>query len=162
MASAIAGAFDYLLTNLPAVVEAVDPDGVVIDGPVANSLPPEPAPVVYVGAVDPYTAVSADATRQYLTLGGFKVDEDFSIPCYIDASTNDGDQSASRRTALAVWDGIVHLISNDMTLGGLLLAGRVAIVDDIQIIQTDGEDEAEAGRRTVVTFRVHCQNHYKP
>lgn len=162
MSSAIGPAFSYLLANLPAIVAAVDPNGVVVDGPIATTIPPPPAPMLYVGATDPMNTTAETGAHLYVTLGGFHVDEDFEIPCFIDVSTGGLDQSQSRNTALAVLDGVVHLIGNDLTLGGILLAGRVAEITHIQMVQTDGPAESIEGRRCVVAFIVHCANHYRP
>lgn len=162
MSSAIGPVFTYLLTNFAAAVQAVDATALIVDGPVPDYLPPPPAPVVFVGAQSPISAVAGDSTRAYLNLGALKADEDFTIPCYIDASAGGNDQAAARNSALDAYNAIVHVIQGDMTLGGLLLAGRVAEIADIQIIQTDGDEEANDGRRCIITFRVHCQNHYTP
>lgn len=154
--------FTYLIANITTAVQAVDATAVIVDGPVADNIPPPPAPMVFIGATDPVNPVAADGTRNYVELGRLKVDEDFTIPCYIDTSVNGANQAVCRNAALAVYDAIVHLIQSDMTLGGALLAGRVAEISDVQIIQTDTEAEAEDGRRCVITFKVHCQNHYTP
>lgn len=154
--------FDYLLAQVPAVVVAVDATAIVVDGPVADYIAPPPAPMVFIGARDPITPLAAQGTRNYVELGRLKVDEDFYVPCYIDAASGGAAQSVSRNAALAVYDAIVHLIQGDMTLGGALLDGRTAEITDVQMIQTDTEEEAEDGRRCVLTFNVHCQNHYTP
>lgn len=162
MSSAIGAVFTYLIANVTTAVQAVDPTAVVVDGPVADYIPPPPAPIVFIGATDPINATATDGTRNYVELGRMKVDEDFTIPCYIDASVNGANQATCRNAALAVYDAIIHMIQSDMTLGGALLAGRVAEVTDIQIIQTNTEEEADDGRRCLITFKVHCQNHYTP
>ena len=154
--------FAYLLANVPAAVQAVDATAVVVDGPVADAIAPPPAPMIFIGAHDPVTPVAAQGTRAYVELGRLKVDEDFYVPCYIDAASGGSDQSIARNSALGAYDAIVHLIQGDMTLGGALLAGRVAEVTNVQVIQTDTELEAVDGRRCLITFNVHCQNHYTP
>jgi hypothetical protein len=162
VSSAIGPVFTYLLTNFATAVQAVDSTALIVDGPVPDYLPPPPAPIVFVGATSPLSAVAGDSTRNYIELGRLAVDEDFSIPCYIDAAASNNDQAGARNSALGAYNAIVHLIQSDMTLGGLLLSGRVAEVQDIQIIQTDGDEEANDGRRCLITFRIHCQNHYTP
>lgn len=162
MSSAIGAVFTYLIANFTTAAQAVDPTAVIVDGSVADSIPPPPTPMLFVGATDPFNSVATDGTRNYVELGRLKVDEDFTIPCYIDTSVNGADQATCRNAALAVYDAVVHVIQSDMTLGGALLAGRVAEITDVQIIQTDKEVEADDGRRCVITFKIHCQNHYTP
>lgn len=162
MSSAIGAAFTYLLAQLPAVIQAVDANGIIVDGPVAPALPPPPTPMLFVGATDPQNGVATQGTRNYLELGGRKVNEEFFIPCYIDSSVGDTNQAAARNIALAVYDGVVHLIASDLTLGGALLNGRWAEITDIQMVMTETEAEADDGRRCVITFKVHCLNHYQP
>lgn len=159
--SALSGAFDYLVAHLPAVVTAVDPNGIVSEGWVATA-PPPPAPIVVVGMPSPDNASAADETRQYLALGSGQVEESFDIPCYIDVYVAGitGAQGQARAIACLVFDGVVDLIRSDLTLGGVLKRGRVAQLTDIRLVATRDEEEAQAGRRSVLSFVVRCANFY--
>lgn len=157
--SAVAGVFAYLLAHLPAVVEAVDPNGVVVDGWV-DVAPPAPAPILVIGAPHPEDATSMDQSRQYMALGASHVEEAFDVPCYIDVGVGGTDQGAARAIALSVFDGVVDLVRSDLTLGGNLLRGRFAELSDIKLVGTRDLSEAQAGRRCVLSFVVRCRNFY--
>lgn len=157
--SALSGVIDYLMAHLPAVVQAVDPNGIVVEGWI-SVVPPPPAPILVVGMVHPDDALTADQTRQYLALGAGNVEEDFTIPCYIDVGVGGFEQAQARKVACAVFDGVVDLIRGDLTLGGLLHRGRFAELIDIQLVGTRDPEEAQAGRRSVLSFRLRARNFY--
>lgn len=158
--SALSGSMDYLLAQFPAVVAAVDTNGIVSEG-FPTFVPPPPAPILVVGMAHPLDATASEQTRQYLALGSGSVEEDFTIPCYIDTAISGIDeQSNARRKSLLVFDGVVDLIRSDLTLGGNLKRGRFAEITDILLIATRDEEEAATGRRSIVGFRVHCRNLY--
>lgn len=162
MSSAIGAVFTYLLANFQTACQAVDSTALIIDGPVASEIPPPPAPMIYVGATNPLNAAAAQGVHSYIEIGQRKVEEDFTVPCLIDAAVGDADQAACRASALSMFDACLGVIAADQTLGGALLAGRFAEITDFQMVQTDGEDEAVDGRRCVLMFSVHCTNHYTP
>lgn len=155
----MSGTIDYLLAQLPAVVSAVDPNGIVVESWV-TTIPPAPAPIVVVGAPHPDDATTADETRQYLTLGAGNVEETFKIPCYIDVSVGGTDQSLARKPVLVIFDGVVDLIRADLTLGGNLKRGRFAQLTDIMLVGTRDVETATAGRRSTLSFSVVCANFY--
>lgn len=158
--SALSGVFDYLLAQLPAVVNAVDANGVVVEGYCLNA-PPAPAPIVSVGSQHPDDAQAASASRQYLALGAAHVEESFQIPCYIDVEVvGVNEQSTARRKACLIFDGVVDLVRSDLTLGGNLLRGRYAKLENIRLLATAGDLEAATGRRSILSFDVDCSNFY--
>ena len=160
--SALSGVMDYLLAQLPAVVAAVDVNGVVVEGYVRLGVaPPAPAPIVVVGAISPTSANAADETRQYVSLGTENVEESFSIPCYIDVEiVGIDEQTNARRKACLIFDGVVDLVRSDLTLGGNLKRGRVAQLSNIVLTATEGDVEAATGRRSILAFDVVCANFY--
>ena len=158
--SALSGSMDYLLSGLPAVVAAVDANGVVSEG-FPTFVPPPPAPILVVGMAHPLDATAADETRQYMALGSGVVEEDFTIPCYIDVAISGIDeQTNARRKACLIFDGVVDFVRADLSLGGVLRRGRFAEITDILLIATRDEEEAATGRRSIIGFRVHCRNLY--
>lgn len=165
MSSSIAAAYTWLVENITQACQDVDPTAVIVDGPVASEDPPPPTPMIYVGVPDLLMPIAVDGTRNYLQIGGRKVSEDYTINCYIDCATGNGDpsgQAGARNNALAMWDVIVHVIAGDLTLGGALLEGRSAEISEFQIVQTESEDVAVNGRQCTISFKVHCMNHYTP
>jgi hypothetical protein len=158
--SAVSGVMDYLLTQLPAVVHAVDTNGVVVEG-YCNQAPPAPAPIVSVGTQHPDDATAGTGSRQYLALGAAHVEEDFVIPCYIDVEVEGIDeQSTARRKVCLIFDGVVDLVRSDLTLGGNLLRGRYAQLENIRLLATAGDLEAATGRRSILSFDLSCKNFY--
>ena len=157
--SALSGVVDYFLTNLPTYVHAVDPQATIQENYVWTVAPIGTSMVV-IGGENPASAAAGEATRQYMELGSGRIEETFSIPCYIDCATGGTDQSTSRRQAWAIFDQVVALVRTDLTFGGLLHNGRVGELNDISGTGTRDEDEAADGRRYTVTFKVTARNFY--
>ena len=157
MGSAIGPAFTYLMTNLPAALQAVDSSVAVVDG-WSNQLPDDIFVVGRASETDQEASVGTDAL---MILGGEQIDEEFIIPCYIDCFRGGDDQSEARNAALAYLDAFVKFLATDRTLGGALQNGRYARMDAVRI---DGPvlEDAAAGRRCVVQFSIRCQNQYNP
>lgn len=157
MTSAIGPVFDYLLTNIATVVTAVDPSASVIDG-WANVLPDD---YVVIGRGNDSDQEAASSIDQYILLGGQMLDEEFTIPIWIDCFRGGDDQSAARDAALAYFNAIVKFINSDLTLGGALKFGRYASLDTVHM---DGPvlEDAEAGRRCQISFTLRCRNQYDP
>lgn len=157
--SALSGVIDYLVAQLTTIVAAYDPNGIVVEGWV-DEAPPPPAPIVVVGMPSPDSALAADETRQYLALGSGNVEEAFDIPCYIDVYVGGTDQSLARKAVCTVFDAVVDLVRSDLTLGGNLKRGRFAELTDIRLVGTRDVEEAQSGRRSVLSFVVRCRNFY--
>ena len=152
----MSGVIDYLMAQLPAVMSAVDPDGLVQEGWWTTVT----ATMLMVGMENPETALTSDQTRQYLSLGSGRVEEHFLIPAYIDAYVGGNDQSVPRKKVCQIFDGVVDLVRSDLTLGGNLKAGRFCQVTDVVLIGTRDVEEAKNGRRSVLSFKFDCNNVY--
>lgn len=157
--SAVSGTIDYLLTTFTTAAHTVDSQSVVVES-WPSTIPKAGVPLVVVAAPHPDDATSADETRQYLALGSGSVEEAFDIPCYIDVGVGGLDQSVARKKACLVFDAFVDAIRADLTLGGNLKRGRFAQLTDITLVGTRDPDEAQQGRRSVLSFRVKCANFY--
>lgn len=155
---ALSPVLDYLMAQLPAVVQAVDPNGMVYEGLVSSSSPPDT--VLVVGREEPENPQSADAARDYIELGTGRVNETINLFCYVDCFQGGvEDQSITRRRAALIFDGVVDLIRADLTLGGALKNGRWAELEAIRLLPSRPED-VPAGRRTVLSFTVVAHNFY--
>lgn len=157
MPSAIGPVFDYLLAQVPPAMALVDDTVSVIDG-WASDLPDD---YLVLGRGNDADQEAAAGVAQYVLLGGQLLDEEFTIPCYIDCFRGGDDQSEARSAALAYFNAFVKLINSDLTLGGALQRGRYASLDTVHI---DGPVTADAvaGRRCVISFTLRCRNQYDP
>lgn len=157
MGSAIGPAFTYLLAGVPAVIAAIDPAAAVVDG-WTNVLPDD---FMVIGRGSDADQTQASGMDAYVLLGGAMLDEEFTIPCYIDCFRGGDNQAEARNAALAYFNAFVKFLATDLTLGGALGNGRYARMDAIHIDGPVLEDAAD-GRRCVISFTVRCQNQYDP
>lgn len=156
MGTAMGAVFEYLVTQLPAPLAAVDPSAVVADGwvnDVADHL-------FVVGRNAPDTPEAEAGLDGFILLGGMQMDEEFTVPCYIDCWAGGDDQATVRNAAIALFDAFVAFLKADLTLGGALKGGYYAELTSHTVIQTNDPDEAAAGRRCVITFSLHCKSRY--
>lgn len=158
MGSAIGPAFTYLLTNLPATLEAVGDGSIAVVDGWATTLPDD---IFVLGRNDWPDQEASAGTHALQLIGGELVEEEFIIPCFIDCFRGGDEQKQARDAALAYLDAFVKFLASDRTLGGALLNGRYARLDALTI---DGPvpDETSAGRRCQIKFSIRCQNQYNP
>lgn len=161
MGTAIKPSFDYLLTNLPAVLTAVDPTAQVVDG---WQLDGSTQNFMVIGRGAPtMEAEAASGTDARVILGSTRVNEVFSIPCYIQTWTGGTDQSLSRNAAFVLWDAFVAWIVQpaNATMGGALASGGYAEVTRIRVEATP-EENLTSGRFCLISFEIQCKNYYIP
>lgn len=152
---------DHFVDSLPAVLGAIDPTALVCD----NWPEQEAQGYVVIGHTSPESGVAADGEQMYLSLGGGRVEEHYTIPGYIEVTRPGPGQKASRDAAIDLLNGLILFVASDPTLATLLVRGRFALVSKLQLIQTqDAADTGESGelRRTVIPFEIAVQNSYVP
>lgn len=112
-------------------------------------------------SVDSATSSSA---RVYLALGALKIEEQFDVPVLILTRGPGPQQKPIRDKAIGLLDAFIHWVQQDLTLGGVLLNGRSAVISDYQITQTEtGDDSAGAAMQTVeIAVTLQCKNLYQP
>lgn len=167
MGVSVGQAIDYLFTGtstaggtLLDALRAVDSTAVLADNePTAGS-----QSMIFIGRADPGAAVAGTGTRQYMTLGAGRSEESYSIPCYISVTRPGPTQKPARDAALALFDAVAHFLQGDLTLGGVLLAGRYAQLSTVTLTQTldEGDTGGGAVRSAFVAFDIHCTNLYIP
>lgn len=157
MGSAIGPVFNYLLTGFAPVLAAVDDSASLIDS-WANDLPDD---YFVIGRGNDSDQEAAAGVDDYTLLGGQLLDEEFTIPCYIDCFRGGDDQSEARDAALAYFNAFVKFLATDLTLGGALQRGRYARLETIHMDGPVTED-ADARRRCVISFTIRCANQYDP
>lgn len=161
MGTSIGAAIDYLVAGLPARLALIEPMVIVAD----NWPDKESRSFVVIGHTSPDSGAAADGEDQYLELGALRVEESYSIACYVDVIRNGPAQKPARDAAIALFDGVVAFVHADMTLGGLITRGRFAMASKVQLSQTqDVTDTGEAGllRRAVISFEIAVHNSYIP
>jgi len=157
MGTSIGAATDWLVANFTTAIGAVDPTAVVGD-----NLPSANAPgMVVVGRTMPTDFQGVTGTQQPVVLGLGKNEEDYSIPCFAIADRPGTAQKPSRDAAIVLFDACAHAVAQDRELGGALLEGRHAWIDNIRISQMQGTaKDGGALCSTLIQFDVHCRNHY--
>ena len=161
MGTSIGGAIDYLVAQLPALISAVDSTAVVAD----NEPSVTAQSMVVIGRTDPENATAAAGSQIIASLGALRREESYVIPCFVTVYRQGPSQKTARDAAIALFDVVAHLIATDPTLGGLLLMGRKALIDSMQLIQTrDSEDTGASGamRLALVLFNIQVTNTYIP
>jgi hypothetical protein len=137
--AAMAALFD-LWNNAPGVGGA----GVeVSDGPFVGTAPNQMVTVGYNGEGD-------DAVTGTTTAEGFAGDpdrEDYSILCSAAATTSSDSQSSVRATAFDLYDACCAALTDDPTLGGVVLRAMPSEVTTRQIA-------GDRGRACLVLFSV--------
>lgn len=159
---------DYLVTGLPAVVEpvvfATDPPADGIE--VADNWPvTQTDTYVIVGREAAETADAATGTHGYYALGAQRVEEVYTVPCFVEATRWGPAQKPARDAVIGVFDAIVAFVHADPTLGGLIGGGRIAEIQSVQLHQTqDAADAGDSGdlRRAVIVFEFAVKNVYTP
>lgn len=168
MGVSIGKAIDYLCSGtnlisgmtLLAALQAVDPSVVLSDNdPTLGS-----QSMVYVGRRAPDNAETGSGGRQFMVLGAQRSSEEYSIPCYISVNRQGPAQKPARDAAIALFDAFAHFVQTDLTLGGVLLSGRFANIDQVTLNQTENEGDSGGGalRDAWLMFDIHCTNLYTP
>ena len=159
MGTAIGAAIDYLVTGLTEVMATVDGRLRVAD----NWPDTLGDGYLVIGHTSSQDGGAADADNVWYDLGALRIEESFSIPCYIEITRPGPSQKLARDAAITVFDATVDFIRSDLSLGGALNRGRVAIASHLHLTQTaDAEDTGEHGalRRAVLAFQIDCKNTY--
>lgn len=97
-------------------------------------------------------------TREWKGLGRQTLEEDYTIPCYIDARLGGTDQKAVRDIAETAFNAFWPLLKADMSLGGALHEGRSADIEALAERPENLGTVAEPARRLLLLFGVHCRN----
>jgi hypothetical protein len=173
MGTSIGRAIDYLISGvvnnassdingktLLQALQTVDKTVVLAD----NTPETTSQSTVFIGRAQPDDAETATATRQFIVLGAGRSQEEYDIPCYIGVARPGPAQKPARDAALALFDVVAHFISADLSLGGVLMQGRVANLSSANLTQTRDEEDTDDGAMRVawVMFTIHCANHYIP
>jgi hypothetical protein len=176
MGSAYGQVIDYLFAGTVAVAASplfgqalkpqladIDPNVVLTDNLYTPLGAVDSDSVVAIGRESLEVATSTD-TRVYLTMGAFKIDETFDVPILIMARGVGPAQKPIRDRAIGLFDALAHFVQQDLTLGGVLLGGRSAVISDYVITQTElAEDQGGGAMQTVdIAVTLHCANHYIP
>lgn len=176
MGTAYGQAIDYLFSGTVTVatstlfgqtmktqLTAVDPNIVLSDNFYSPSEWLNSDSVVAIGR-NSLDVATAQTTRVFLTLGALRIEETFDIPILIMTRGPGPEQKPIRDKALGLFDAVAHFLQQDLTLGGVLLNGRNAVISDYQITQTETEDDSGGGAMQTVEIAVtlQCKNHYIP
>lgn len=157
MGTAIGAAIDYLVANVPHALETAGLGGVIVaDGWVTDVADQ----MFVIGRGSPEAPQAEAGVDAIMLLGGGEVDEEFTIPCYIDTWRGGIDQAGVRADAVAAFDAFVSLLRSDRTLGGCLQGGFYAQITNHSVNQTSDPAEAAEGRRCLISFSLHCRNRY--
>lgn len=141
MTSAVPAAVTGLLALLTA---ALDCD--VHDGPPVTAATPD---YVCVG-FDPAGGDAVEFTREWVSLGAQRREEEFDVVCVAGTSSGDLSMSARRTRVFDLLDTIEAAVQADLTLGA---AVRVAhVLGSGSLLQ----DQDEQGATAMVRFRVRC------
>jgi hypothetical protein len=160
MGTSIGAAIDYVVSALQPAVLAIDSNALVVDNyPTYTS-----KTMVFIGRTSPNDANAVSGAQQIVTVGANRQEEQYVIPCYISVYRPGPAQKPARDAALAMFDAVAHLIATDRTLGGVLLMGRYAQIENFVLEQTiDAEDAGESGtlRTAWISFNINAKNHYQ-
>lgn len=159
MGTATGQVIDYLAQNLPAALTAVNPAATVIDGvPQTGSLS---TAFAVIGATSEWVTDGGTGTRNFLEVGAGKINEVIDIPCWVYAEAAGPEASAARDLVIPLFDAVVSLIASDLTLGGVLLDGRIANVTTFKLTQVPGTGDFAGMVFAVIDFTVRFENHYQ-
>lgn len=160
MTMTVGAATDYIYALAQAAVA-----GVRVEGQPAQAhdgFPPFPVPGMFVVGLElppPDLGDSAThVTREWYGVGGKRLEEDYTIPCYIDVRVEGTVQKTPRDAAEAIFNTFWTSLAADLTLGGILTSGRLADIADLTFQPGELGTVGEPGRRQLVTFGVHCRN----
>lgn len=138
-------------------------NGVTVSGKpvgVSDGWPPQPEPGMLVIGVDsPSGAAEIPVQRDWSPIGDRHIDEDYTIPCYIDVRVPGAVQKVARDAAEAIFNAFWTQVVANPTLGGALQGtGYSALFANVRCTAANLGTVAESGRRCLITFDVHCMN----
>lgn len=157
MTLTIGAATDYLFGLAQQAVDGVmvgDKPAKAVDGE-----PSHPVPAMFViGLSEPPPNEQGETTgsRVSSAMGNEFVDEDFTIPCYLDVRVAGEDQKVARDAAESILRPF--LTAFDPLLGGVLAEGGNAEIPDLRYVPSNVGTGGEPGRRNFISFTVHCTN----
>ena len=161
MGTSIGAVIDYLVTGLVAPLKVIDATVQVADNePGLNS-----QSLVVIGRSGPDAGDAGSVANEYLELGSALLEETWTLDGYVDCFRPGPAQKPARDAALALYDGVLHFLQADLTLGGNLHRGRYASLTTVTLTQTqDADDTGDSGalRRAVVSFTLRIPNTYTP
>jgi len=168
MGTSIGGVIDYLIsgtnpatgTTLLADLKAIDPFTVLAD----NEPGSESQSLVVIGRQQFDGGTAQSGTDAYVVMGATRITEDYALDCYIQVYRDGPAQKIARDAAIALFDAVVHWVHADPTMNLLLEKGRIALVSNMTLLQTQNSDDAAGGdlRTAEIDFSLHVQNHYVP
>ena len=151
--TAFGAATDYLVAQLAPLAAAAVADAIVID---ANTNDEHSDSEIWIGRTAPQDLRSGSGPRGNPVLGTRRVDEEWTIPGFIDCRREGTDQKTSRDAAVLLWDVVCRLVATDPSLGGNLSSPWYATVPLVQVEYPDPPQTAMS--RTVFMFGVHVKN----
>lgn len=157
-ASVLPAAIDYLVAQLPAALQPVDPLIVVADNIPTSQVT---SSLLAIGREAPQLAGVADSLQQFKVLGRTRIDEEWVLPNFIRALG--GNQSAARLLAFELFGAVVDFLRDDPMLGGLIQGGYFAQVSHVAYTQPqDAADFAGDLWTATVGFGIDLPNAYYP
>lgn len=159
MTLSIGAATDYLYATAQTTSSGITVNGhsvLVVDG-----WPHELAFGMFViglSAPPPDVAGDTIGTRMWEGLGARHLQEDYTIPCYIDVRVPGTTQKTARDLAESIFNPFWSAITADLTLGGALKGGRYAEITDLASTPSNVGEVGDPGRRQFIQFGVHCRS----
>lgn len=117
--------------------------------------------VVLIGRNALDTAV-ASSQRVYIEVGQLNIEETFDVPIHVVSRGPGPQMKPIRDVALGHFNAVAHFLQQDVTMGGVLLKGRSAVLSDYQIDQTETETDTGALETCTITITITCRNYYQP
>lgn len=154
MGSTIGKAFDYLIPNLVAGAQAVDPNAEVADNTPLTAAPS----LIVIGREAPDSTDSGAPELSYNTLGQGRVEESYVIPGHVYAARPGPGVKDARDAAVALADVVIRLVQSDQTLGGLL--NRYALLTTMTLLQSDDPGDTGAEAWCSISFGIEVLNTY--
>lgn len=156
MSLTVGPATDYLVAAATSAVSGITAGGkafTVVDGEPGQLT----GPMFLIGQATVAPDVSGDVrvSRQWADMGDFWVDEDYTIPCAIDARVGGTVLKTARDAVEAVFNAFWAYLLVDLTLGGILAPGHRAEVTELTFTPSNVGTVAEPGRRYLASFGVH-------
>jgi len=150
---------DYLVTGLAAPLAAAQADAEPFD-----NVPREAgSTAVVIGREAPDSGGAGSGTMAYAELGAGRIQENYTVPGYIQCWRPGPDQKPARDAAISLLDAVITFVHADPTLGGLLQRGRIGIVGQVAFRQTQDEQDLAGGALYAgIDFELQVQNTYIP
>jgi hypothetical protein len=105
---------------------------------------------------------SGTGTASTRSLGGERIEEDYTLPCFVHVILDGSVQKPARDAAIALFDGIVRVVHADPTLGGISREGPVGLASPA-VVDADAERRRHrGGDRDAATSSIDIHNTYIP